>query len=224
MPAPASLDGSSQARPTRASWSCRIRVLGHGLSGGRGVAAEGEASEAWKFMDALHENIGGAYTHSGSAPCVQARAASAWRVSRSTCAALRKRPRARRSDIIPAGRAPAGKWKRGVSSRAPRTSRSPRRSPTGSATKAANELYSKTYAIVGLPGVENYPPNYPKTAERLHGQERPRLDGREPRDASSPSGPSVTSPRPRRRTEPVSRLRSAGRVRPPIGLASTVPL
>ena len=30
----------------------------------------GEA-EAWKFMDALHENIA-VYTHSGSAPCVQA--------------------------------------------------------------------------------------------------------------------------------------------------------
>ena len=25
----------------------------------------------WKFMDALHQNIA-AYTHSGSAPCVQA--------------------------------------------------------------------------------------------------------------------------------------------------------
>jgi iron(III) transport system substrate-binding protein len=30
----------------------------------------GEA-EAWKFMDALHQNMG-VYTHSGSAPCVQA--------------------------------------------------------------------------------------------------------------------------------------------------------
>ena len=30
----------------------------------------GEA-EGWKFMDALHENIA-VYTHSGSAPCVQA--------------------------------------------------------------------------------------------------------------------------------------------------------
>jgi iron(III) transport system substrate-binding protein len=35
------------------------------------------------------------------------------------------------------------------------------------ATKAANELYSKTYAVVAMPGVVNYPPNYPATAEKL---------------------------------------------------------
>jgi iron(III) transport system substrate-binding protein len=35
------------------------------------------------------------------------------------------------------------------------------------ATKGANELFSKTYAVVAMPGVENYPPNYPKTAEKL---------------------------------------------------------
>jgi iron(III) transport system substrate-binding protein len=35
------------------------------------------------------------------------------------------------------------------------------------ATKAANELFSKTYAVVAMPGVENFPPNYPKTAEKL---------------------------------------------------------
>jgi iron(III) transport system substrate-binding protein len=34
------------------------------------------------------------------------------------------------------------------------------------ATKGANELYSKTYAVVALPGVENLPPNYPPDAEK----------------------------------------------------------
>ena len=34
------------------------------------------------------------------------------------------------------------------------------------ATKAANELYSKTYAVVAMPGVVNYPPNYPADAEK----------------------------------------------------------
>jgi iron(III) transport system substrate-binding protein len=33
-------------------------------------------------------------------------------------------------------------------------------------TKAANGLYSKTYAVVAMPGVKNYPPNYPTTAEQ----------------------------------------------------------
>ena len=34
------------------------------------------------------------------------------------------------------------------------------------ATKAANELYSKTYAVVAMPGIVNYPPNYPADAEK----------------------------------------------------------
>ena len=33
------------------------------------------------------------------------------------------------------------------------------------ATKAANELYSKFYAIVADPTVKNTPPNYPANAE-----------------------------------------------------------
>ena len=52
-------------------------VMPHPASSGTGYLAVagwlqsmGEA-EGWKFMDALHENIG-VYTHSGSAPCVQA--------------------------------------------------------------------------------------------------------------------------------------------------------
>ena len=35
-----------------------------------------------------------------------------------------------------------------------------------SATKAANELYSKTYAAVAHPDVKNIPQNYPPTAEK----------------------------------------------------------
>ena len=34
------------------------------------------------------------------------------------------------------------------------------------ATKGASELYSKTYAIVGYPGVDNTPANYPVNAEK----------------------------------------------------------
>src|SRR5947207_10058877 len=52
-------------------------VMPHPASSGTGylmvgawIQMMGEA-EAWKFMDALHENIA-VYTHSGSAPCVQA--------------------------------------------------------------------------------------------------------------------------------------------------------
>ena len=52
-------------------------VMPHPASSGTGyltvwawIQTMGEA-EAWKFMDGLHENVA-VYTHSGSAPCVQA--------------------------------------------------------------------------------------------------------------------------------------------------------
>ena len=35
-----------------------------------------------------------------------------------------------------------------------------------STTKEANELYSKTYALVAHPDVKNLPPNYPSGAEQ----------------------------------------------------------
>ena len=35
------------------------------------------------------------------------------------------------------------------------------------ATKGANEIYAKTYAIVALPDTGKYPPNYPANAEKL---------------------------------------------------------
>ena len=35
------------------------------------------------------------------------------------------------------------------------------------ATAVRAEMFSKTYAVVALPGVVNYPPNYPTTAEKL---------------------------------------------------------
>ena len=52
-------------------------VMPHPASSGTGYLMVGAwlqmwgEAEAWKFMDALHENIA-VYTHSGSAPCVQA--------------------------------------------------------------------------------------------------------------------------------------------------------
>ena len=49
------------------------------------------------------------------------------------------------------------------------------------ASKAASELYSKYYAIVADPSVENIPPNYPADRREGDDQERLRLDGGEPR-------------------------------------------
>ena len=102
----------------------------------------GEA-EAWKFMDALHQNIA-VYTHSGSAPCVQAakgeRVAGIsfdMRAARGEDAGRADRDRlARRGHRL-------GHGGRSPSSRARKKADAAKKVADWAATKAANELYSK---------------------------------------------------------------------------------
>ena len=97
-------------------------------------------------------------------------------------------------------RASAGRWRPRRSSRARRSSTSPRRSPTGRRPSEANELYSKYYAIVAHPAVKNLPT---ELSGRRRGARWPRSTSRRWRTTASacwPSGPSATAPR-RRRSE-----------------------
>jgi iron(III) transport system substrate-binding protein len=146
-------------------------VMPHPASSGTGyltVAAwlqtMGEA-EAWKFMDALHENMA-VYTHSGSAPCVQA--AKGERVAGIALdmrGASEKTKGAPLEVIVP---------KEGVGwdmeavaiVKGTKKLAAAKKVADWSATKAANELYSKTYAAVAHPDVKNIPQNYPPTAEK----------------------------------------------------------
>ncbi|HEV2511500.1 putative 2-aminoethylphosphonate ABC transporter substrate-binding protein [Bosea sp. (in: a-proteobacteria)] len=145
-------------------------VMPHPASSGTGylmvagwLQSMGEA-EGWKFMDGLHENIA-AYLHSGSAPCVQAA-----RGERTVGLALDMRGASEKSKgapievVIPkegvgwemeASAIVKGSKNLGVA----------KKIADWSTTKEANELYSKTYAIVAARGVENKPANYPANAE-----------------------------------------------------------
>jgi iron(III) transport system substrate-binding protein len=119
----------------------------------------------WKFMDGLHENIA-AYLHSGSAPCVMA--AKGERVA---CIALDMRGASEKTKgapldvIVP---------KEGVGwdieavgiVKGSKNLAAAKKIADWSATKGANELYSKTYAAVAHPEVKNIPPNYPADAEK----------------------------------------------------------
>jgi iron(III) transport system substrate-binding protein len=145
-------------------------VMPHPASSGTGyltvagwLQGMGEA-EGWKFMDALHENIG-VYTHSGSAPCVQA--AKGERVAGIALdmrGASEKTKGAPLEVVIP---------KEGVGweleavavVKGSKNMALAKKIADWSTTKGANELYSKTYAIVAFPGVNNTPPNYPTNAE-----------------------------------------------------------
>jgi iron(III) transport system substrate-binding protein len=145
-------------------------VMPHPASSGTGyliVAAwlqtMGEA-EAWKFMDALHENIA-VYTHSGSAPCVQS--AKGERVA-GLCldmrAAKEKTAGAPIEVIVP--KEGVG-WELEATSIVKGTQKLAvaKKIMDWVASKEANTAYSKFYAIVAHPDVKNFPANYPSTAE-----------------------------------------------------------
>ena len=145
-------------------------VMPHPASSGTGylmvagwLQSMGE-QEGWKFMDGLHENIA-AYLHSGSAPCVQAaRGERVAGLALDMRGASEKTKGAPIEVVIP---------KEGVGWEVEATAivkgtknlEVAKKVADWGTTKAANELYAKTYAIVALPGVQNLPANYPPSAE-----------------------------------------------------------
>ena len=145
-------------------------VMPHPASSGTGylmVAAwlqtMGEA-EAWKFMDALHENMA-VYTHSGSAPCVQA--AKGERLAGlgfDMRGAKEKSNGAPLELVLPIEGAG---WDMEASSlvKGSKNLAVAKKVMDWVASKPANELYSKYYAIVAHPEVKNLPANYPADAE-----------------------------------------------------------
>jgi iron(III) transport system substrate-binding protein len=146
-------------------------VMPHPASSGTGYLMVGAwlqmmgDAEGWKYMDALHENIA-VYTHSGSAPCVQA--AKGERVAGIALdmrGASEKTKGAPLEVIIPSE---GTGWEMEAVGIVKGTKNLDlaKKVVDWAVTKAANELYSKTYAVVAMPGVVNYPPNYPATAEK----------------------------------------------------------
>jgi iron(III) transport system substrate-binding protein len=145
-------------------------VMPHPASSGTGyltVAAwiqlMGEA-EAWKFMDALHENIA-VYTHSGSAPCVQAaKGERVAGISLDMRAAKEKTNGAPLEVVVPVE---GIGWDMEAFAvvKGSKNAEAAKKVADWAASKAANELYSKYYAVVAHPDVKNIPANYPADAE-----------------------------------------------------------
>jgi iron(III) transport system substrate-binding protein len=146
-------------------------VMPHPASSGTGylmvggwLQMMGEA-EGWKFMDALHQNIA-VYTHSGSAPCVQAaRGERVAGIALDMRGASEKTKGAPLEVIIPSE---GTGWEIEAAAvvKGSKNMALAKKVADWVATKGANELYAKTYAVVALPGVENLPPNYPAGAEK----------------------------------------------------------
>lgn len=170
-------EGRKADTNTPSSWQDLLKpafkgkiVMPHPASSGTGylmVAGwlQGMGEEAgWKFMDGLHENIA-AYLHSGSAPCVQA--AKGERVvglALDMRGASEKTKGAPLEVVIP--KEGTG-WEMEATAivKGTKNLEAAKKVANWGATKAASELYSKSYAIVAYPGVSNTPPNYPVNAE-----------------------------------------------------------
>jgi iron(III) transport system substrate-binding protein len=118
----------------------------------------------WAFMDALHENIA-VYTHSGSAPCVQAaKGERTVGLGFDMRGAKEKSNGAPLEIVLPSEGAG---WDMEASSilKGTKNLALAKKVMDWAASKSANELYSKYYAIVAHPDVKNLPKNYPENAE-----------------------------------------------------------
>jgi iron(III) transport system substrate-binding protein len=145
-------------------------VMPHPASSGTGyltVAAwlqlMGEA-EAWKFMDALHQNMA-VYTHSGSAPCVQA--AKGERVAGIALDMRGAREKTAGAPLQVIAPVEGVGWDMEAYAivKGSKKLELAKEVADWAASKAANELYAKYYAIVAHPEVKNIPKNYPAEAE-----------------------------------------------------------
>lgn len=118
----------------------------------------------WEYMDALHQNVA-VYTHSGSAPCVQA--AKGERVVGIGFDMRGAREKSNGAPIDIVVPAEGTGWDMEASSIVKGTKKLDvaKKVMDWVASKSANELYSKYYAIVAHPAVANLPPNYPKEGE-----------------------------------------------------------
>lgn len=146
-------------------------VMPHPASSGTGylmvsgwLQSMGEDA-GWKYMDGLHENIA-AYLHSGSAPCVQAA-----RGERVAGLALDMRGASEKTkgapiEVVVPSEGTGWEEEAVAIVKGTRNMATVEKIADWAVTKEANELYSKSYAIVAYPGVSNVPPNYPVNAEK----------------------------------------------------------
>jgi iron(III) transport system substrate-binding protein len=145
-------------------------VMPHPASSGTGylmvaswLQGMGEA-EGWKFMDALHENMA-VYTHSGSAPCVQAAKGERVLGLGFDMRGAREKTNGAPLDLVLPVEGAGWDMEASAIMKGTQKLAVAKKVMDWVASKPANELYSKYYAIVAHPEVTNLPPNYPANPE-----------------------------------------------------------
>jgi iron(III) transport system substrate-binding protein len=145
-------------------------VMPHPASSGTGylqVAAwlqiMGEAN-GWAFMDKLHDNIA-VYTHSGSAPCVQAAKGERLMGIGFDMRGAREKTQGAPIDIIIPKEGAGWDMEATAIVKGTKNLAATKKVADWIATKGASELFGNYYALVSHPDVKSAPANYPVNAE-----------------------------------------------------------
>jgi len=119
---------------------------------------------AWEFMDKLHQNIA-VYTHSGSAPCVQAAKGERVIGIGFDMRGAKEKTGGAPIDIILAKEGAPWDMEATAIMKGTKNLAAAQKLADFAVSKGAYELYGKYYAIVGYPGMNPAPPNYPPSAD-----------------------------------------------------------
>jgi iron(III) transport system substrate-binding protein len=125
----------------------------------------GEA-EGWKYMDALHENIA-QYVHSGSKPCRQAGAGEFVMGISFEYRANATKASGAPVDLVFPKEGVGWDMEAAAIMKSTKKLDAARKVMDWAATREANELYAKSYAIVAMPGVAKPLPNVPANYEQM---------------------------------------------------------
>jgi len=115
-------------------------------------------------MDKLHQNVA-VYTHSGSAPCVQAAKGERVIGIGFDMRGAKEKTGGAPIDIIMAKEGAPWDMEATAILKGTKNLAAAKKLADFAASKPAYELYGKYYAIVGYPGMNPAPPNYPPSAD-----------------------------------------------------------
>ena len=171
------IEGGKKNMPKPASWADLTNpaykdsiVMPNPASSGTGYQAVyawlqimGEKG-GWEFMDKLHQNIA-VYTHSGSAPCVQAAKGERVIGIGFDMRGAKEKTGGAPIDIILAKEGAPWDMEATAIVKGTKSMAAAQKLADFAVSKGAYELYGKYYAIVGYPGMNPAPPNYPPSAD-----------------------------------------------------------
>jgi iron(III) transport system substrate-binding protein len=160
---------ASWADLTKADYKGQV-VMPHPASSGTGYLAVaawlqvmGE-QKGWQFMDKLHENIA-VYTHSGSAPCVQAAKGERLIGVGFDMRGASEKTKGAPIDLIVPSEGIGWDMEATAIIKGTKNLAAAKKLADFAASKAANDMYGKYYALVAHGDVKAAPPNYPGDGE-----------------------------------------------------------